>query len=190
AAAEKPFDPCADSKPVPHPYHGILRSARCEQEMFLTMASVADQLGVECTYCHVPLIQNGVPVPKKEDYPVMTDRKLVANWMSTELMRSIKPAAGGEMKCKLCHVDEHGKPVAKIFGYPRSREKAMEWMNLVMVNKFVTLSGDKLKCKYCHEANVGSPGFDAKVILTDHLPPHPPLEKAPPPLGAGAPLHR
>jgi hypothetical protein len=178
------FDPCSNSKPMPHPYHGILRVARCEQDMFLTMAGVADQLGVDCRFCHTPLIENGHEVPKKEDYPVMTDRKLAANWMSTELMQSIKPADGSKIACKSCHVDDAGKPVGKIFGQPRDVRKAMEWMNVVMVNRFVTLDGQKLKCKSCHQDGVGKPGFDKKVILTNHLPPHPSVEAAPAPIGA------
>jgi hypothetical protein len=172
-AAVSNFDPCTESKPTPHPYKGILRVARCEQDMYLTMAGVAEQLGVECVFCHVPLVVNGQPVPKKEDYPVMTDRKLVANWMSTELMQSIKPADGSKMTCKSCHTGDDGKPVVKILGQPRDVKKAMEWMNIVMVNRFVTLDGQKLKCKTCHQASVGSPGFEKKIILTNHLPPHP-----------------
>ena len=66
-----------------------------------------------------------------------------------------------------------GKPIVKILGQPRDVKKAMEWMNVVMVNRFVTLDGQKLKCKTCHQDKVGSPGFERKVILTDHLPPHP-----------------
>src|ERR1700733_9821713 len=97
AAAGSNFDPCSESKPMPKAYKGILRSAKCEQDMYLTMAGVADQLGVECSFCHVPLAVTVQPVPKKEDYPVMTDRKMIANWMSTELMQSIKPADGSKM---------------------------------------------------------------------------------------------
>ena len=103
------FNPCSASKPVPHPYKGILRVARCEQDMYLTMAGVADQLGVDCRFCHAPLVENGHEVPKKEDYPVMTDRKLAANWMSTELMQSIKTADGSKMSCKSCHTDDDGQ---------------------------------------------------------------------------------
>jgi hypothetical protein len=182
AAHASDFDPCKDSKPMPHPYRGILRVARCEQDMYLTMAGIADQLGVDCRFCHVPLVENGHEVPKKEDYPVMTDRKLAANWMSTELMASIKTADGSKMTCRSCHTDDDGKPVGKIFGQPRDVKKAMEWMNVVMVNRFVTLDGQKLKCKNCHQDKVGSPGFDKKVILTNHLPPHPHLEGAPAPI--------
>jgi hypothetical protein len=189
AAPASTFDPCKESKPVPHPYHGLLRAARCEQDMFLTMAGIADQLGVDCDFCHVPLIQNGKPVPKKEDYPIMTDRKLAANWMSGELMASIKTADGSAMTCRSCHIDDQGRPIGKIFGQPRDVNKAMEWMNVVMVNRFTTLDGQKLKCKYCHQDNVGKPGFDKKVILTDHLPPHPHTDAAPAPMGAAPPAN-
>jgi hypothetical protein len=155
------FDPCSKSGPVPHPYTGILRVARCEQDMFLTMASVAGQLGVECEYCHVPRKDN----PKKDDYPVMTPHKEIANWMSMHLMQAIKPADGSTIKCKSCHTDENGKPVAKILGNPRDPGKAMEWMTLVMVNRFVAADGTKLKCKSCHVGNVGTAEWQPKVIL-------------------------
>jgi hypothetical protein len=154
---------------VPHPYAGILRVARCEQDMFLTMAGVATQLGVECKYCHVPHPTD----PKKEDYPVMTPKKEIANWMSMHLMQAIKPVDGGPMKCKLCHTDASGKPITKILGNPRDIMKAQEWMSLVMVNKFVTQKGEKLKCKSCHVGNFTTPAFQAKVILrSEQIPPH------------------
>src|SRR5690242_6591347 len=56
-AAPRPKGPeidiCEGSKPAPRVYAGILRNVRCDQDMFITMASVAGQLGVECTHCHV-----------------------------------------------------------------------------------------------------------------------------------------
>jgi hypothetical protein len=175
AGAEPPpkkdddFDPCEKSKPVPHPYYGILRVARCDQHMYLTMASVATQLGVECKYCHMPSKTD----PKKEEYPVATPKKEIANWMSMHLMQAIKPADGSKIKCKHCHTDEHGKPVAKILGNPRDPVKAHEWMSLVMVKKFVAASGERLKCKSCHLGNYSTPGWSAKVILrSDQIPPH------------------
>jgi hypothetical protein len=160
---------CKGSPPVPHPVTGVLRNARCEQDMYISMAGVADQLGVKCNYCHVTLASD----PTKEDYPPMTPKKEIANWMSLHLMQSIKPADGSPMKCQSCHTDDAGKPVAKILGNPRTRAAANEWMSEVMVNKFVALDGSKLKCKSCHVGSPSSPEWKPKVILvSDQLPKH------------------
>lgn len=168
-AKEKEFDPCDTSPPIPHPYFGILRVARCDQHMYLTMASVATQLGVECKYCHVVDPNNA----KKEIYPTMTPKKEIANWMSTHLMQSIKPVDGSKMKCQSCHSDEKGNPLTKILGNPRDPVKAHEWMSLVMVKKFVSASGEKLKCKNCHVGNYTTSEWSAKVILrSDQIPKH------------------
>src|SRR5262249_52760577 len=51
-AKAETIDICKDSPPVPHSFSGVLRNARCDQDMYISMASVADQLGVECTHCH------------------------------------------------------------------------------------------------------------------------------------------
>ncbi|MEO7328077.1 MAG: hypothetical protein ABI193_05840 [Minicystis sp.] len=163
------FDECVGSKPVPHPFLGILRVARCEQHMYLTMASVAGQLGVKCADCHAP----PRPGEKDEDYPVMTPKKEIANWMSMHLMQAIKPIDGSPFKCKSCHTDDNGHPVAKILGDPRDPVKAAEWMSLVMVAKFVTADGERLKCKSCHVGNVKSPTWQGKVIgHSDQIPKH------------------
>ena len=163
------FDECKDSGPVPRPYQGILRGARCDQQRFLTMASVADQLGVVCVYCHVPLASD----PRKEDYPVMTPNKEIANWMSQHLMSAIKPVDGSPMRCKSCHTDDDGKPVAKILGNPRDPAKAAEWMAMVMVNRFVAADGSRLKCRSCHVGAMGTPSFQAKVIgRSEQIPKH------------------
>ena len=168
-SAKPAFDECADSGPVPRVYEGILRNARCDQQRFLTMASVADQLGVTCVYCHVPLPSD----PRKEDYPVMTPRKEIASWMSQHLMQAVKPADGSPMRCKSCHTDENGKPVTKILGNPRDPAKAAEWMAMVMVNRFVAADGSKLRCRSCHVGTMGTPSFQAKVILrSDQIPKH------------------
>jgi len=165
----KEFDPCEGSAPLDKAYAGILATARCDQEKFLMMASVAGQLGVECTYCHV----RDASDPKKLDYPVMTSKKEIATWMHAHLMHAVRPADGSPMRCKSCHTDEQGKPVAKILGEPRDLGRAQEWMTLVMVNKFVTASGDKLKCKSCHGDNFSKPGFAKDVLLrTERLPAH------------------
>jgi hypothetical protein len=169
SASAKPFDPCDTSPPVPHPYFGILRVARCDQHMYLTMASVVTQLGVECKYCHVVDPNNA----KKEIYPVMTPKKEIANWMSMHLMQAVKPADGSKMKCQSCHTDDKGNPLVKILGNPRNPEKAHEWMSLVMVKKFVSASGEKLKCKNCHVGNYTTSEWNAKVILrSDQIPKH------------------
>ena len=149
---------------------------------------------MECRHCHVALVVDGKEVPKKEDYPVMTENKRIANWMSHDLMQSIKTADGSPLKCKSCHTGDDGKPVTKIFGSPRDMKKAVEWMNLVMVNRFVGLNGEKLKCRTCHEDNYTRPGFQSKISLTDRRPPHPPFASlaasgaaAPPPAGSATP---
>jgi hypothetical protein len=137
--------------------------------MYYSMSQVADMLGVDCTYCHAAKIEGQKP----RDFPVMTPRKHVANWMSMELMASIKPADGSTMRCSSCHVDDQGRPVAKILGDPRDPVKANEWMNLVMVKKFVAVDGSKLKCKSCHVGAPGTPDFHRQVILkTEQLPSH------------------
>jgi hypothetical protein len=169
APARESVDICKGSPPVPHPYALILRNARCDQDMYITMASVADQLGVQCSHCHAPLPGD----PKKEDYPAPTPNKEIAGWMSAHLMVAVKPADGSPMRCRSCHTDENGKPVAKILGSPRDPEKANEWMSLVMVKKFVAADGSKLRCKSCHVGTPGTPAFHPKVILeTDQLPKH------------------
>ena len=168
--AAAPFDPCAGSEPPPKPYGGLLKSVPCEQQMFLTMASVADQLDVACKHCHAPHPTD----PKKEDYPVMTPKKEIANWMSMHLMSALKPIDGSPMKCASCHIDDKGKPVTKILGNPRDPLKAQEWMSLVMVNKFVVRdTGEKLKCKSCHGGNYTTPQWKAKVLLkSEQIPAH------------------
>jgi hypothetical protein len=185
AAAGAGVDICADNPPPPHPFFGLLARARCDQEMFLTMAGVADQLGVECSHCHAPH-----PTDKqKEDYPKATPKKEIANWMGNHMMRSVKMADGSPMRCKSCHEDpDTGKSVARFLGSPRDPRKAQEWMTMVMVNRFVGLEGQKLRCKSCHVENFGKRGFQAKVILrTEHLPPHPDPPAPPPPPPAEPP---
>jgi Cytochrome c7 and related cytochrome c len=171
-------DICEGSPPLPHaPLAGVLRNARCDQDMYYSMSQVADMLGVDCNDCHAPLVEGQA----KLDFPKMTHKKEIANWMSTELMQAIKPADGSPMKCSSCHTDEHGKPVAKILGSPRDRVKANEWMSLVMVKKFVAADGSRLKCKSCHAGTPGTPEFRPTVILqSDQLPKHgPPVVGAP-----------
>ncbi len=182
------IDPCAEDKtPPPHPYDGPLKNARCEQEMFSTMAGIADDLGVKCGYCHVPKPNN----PKSFEYERMTEHKEVALWMSHTFMSGLARADGKPMTCGgICHVDKSGKPAAKFLGEPRDVSYAVNWMTTVMVNQLRKRDGSKLKCKDCHSAAWGMPGFQAKVIgKTDQVPrgPQTATPVASPP-GSAAPL--
>jgi cytochrome c len=169
AAPQAAFDPCTESKPLDKKYTGLLSAARCDQERFLIMAGVADQLGVQCTHCHV----RSEADPKKLDYPVMTPHKEIAAWMHGHLMRAVKRADGAPMTCKSCHTDERHRPVAKILGEPRDVVRSQEWMTLHMVQDFVTARGERLKCKSCHVDNFTKPGWQSRVILrTSQIPPH------------------
>jgi hypothetical protein len=163
-------DTCEGSPPLPHaPLEGVLRNARCDQDLYYSMSKVADMLGVDCDHCHAAKVAG----EQERDFVAMTPKKEIANWMSTHLMASIKPADGSPLKCSSCHTDEHGHAVAKMLGQPRDRIKANEWMSLVMVKKFVAADGSKLRCKSCHVGIPGTPEFRAKVILqTDQLPKH------------------
>jgi hypothetical protein len=163
-------DVCEGSPPLPHaPLSGILRNARCDQDMYYSMAQVADMLGVDCTYCHAAKVEG----KKERDFPVMTRKKEIANWMSMHLMQSVKPADGSRMRCRSCHVDAEGRPVAKILGDPRDPVRANEWMSLVLVKNFVAADGSKLRCRSCHAGAPGTPEFRRLVILqTDLLPKH------------------
>jgi hypothetical protein len=171
-------DVCEGSPPVPHaPLSGILRNARCDQDLYYSMSQVMDMLGVECGYCHAPktpatMGPNGQPA--LDFFPAPTPAKEVANWMSMHLMSAVKPADGSPLKCSSCHTDDQGRPVAKILGSPRDPGKAVAWMSLVMVRKFVARDGSKLRCQSCHGGAPGTPEFQAKVILHgDRIPPHP-----------------
>ena len=169
AGSAKAFDQCDKSPPLAKKYVGLLKDARCDYDRFPIMADVGKMLGVECKYCHAPDPDNA----KEELYPVMTPRKEIANWMGMHLMTAIKPKDGSALTCKSCHVDEDGKPVAKILGEPRDARAARDWMSDVMVTKFVVAkTGEKLKCAHCHMGTFDSPTWQAKVILTDHLPAH------------------
>ena len=63
-----------------------------------------------------------------------------------------------------------GKGVAKILGDPRQPSFAIEWMTTHLVEDFQTKNGSALHCKSCHRGNVGTPQFERKIILTNHLP--------------------
>ena len=150
-------------------YYGLLKDAKCEQDMFLTMAKIAGDLGVDCGYCHQAIAGS----PKDFDFPAMTDRKQVALFMGHEFMDGMKQKNGEEMRCKSCHVDKTGKPAAKFLGNPRDLAFTMEFMNLTMSNRFVHTDGSKVKCIDCHVGNVGTPTFQKTVIMKGeqiHLP--------------------
>ncbi len=130
-------------------YTGLLRNARCEQQKFITMARVAQALGVECKHCHVPHPTD----PKKEDYPKFTERKRIANWMYKTFVQGLRPTDGSKMMCASCHArrdDGSDVAVAKILREPRDRPFAQEWMHEVMTTQFVERNGKRLKCKTCH----------------------------------------
>lgn len=128
-------------------YQGLLRNAKCEQQKFLTMARVAQSLGVQCNHCHAPHPTD----PKKEDYPKFTERKRIANWMFKTFIQGLRPTDGSKMMCSKCHVNrETKKPVAKILRDPRDRPFAQEWMHEVMTTQFVEKNGKRLRCKTCH----------------------------------------
>lgn len=128
-------------------YKGLLRNARCEQQKFLTMARVAQTLGVQCNHCHAPHPTD----PKKEDYPKFTENKRIANWMFKTFIQGLRPTDGSKMMCAKCHVDRTtNEPVAKILRDPRDLAFAQEWMHEVMTTQFVERNGKRLKCKTCH----------------------------------------
>lgn len=156
------------AKPPPHAFSGLLRGVRCEEQMFQTMANVASMLGVPCTHCHA-----SIPgVTGRLDYTAETPKRTLANWMYQHLMQSVRPADGSRYSCASCHVDERGKPVAKILG-ARDRASTHDWMLLSLTDRFVTAKGERLRCKSCHGGNETTPAWRPKVLLqTDQLPPH------------------
>lgn len=161
------LDPCEGEPPPPRKYFGPLRDARCEQEMFLTMGGIAEDLGVKCGFCHIPKEDN----PKSFYYERPTPHKDIAFWMSETFMTGLKRKDGKPMECGSCHIDKGGNPAAKFLGEPRDLAWTVEWMTTVMANRFVLADGSKLKCKHCHVGTWGSSDFKPKVILqTDQVP--------------------
>jgi hypothetical protein len=154
-------------KPPPEPlerkYEGVAAAARCQREVYTIMGGVTHFLGVQCEHCHV-----------KDDFRAMTHRKAIANWMARELIPSLEKKSGGKVWCNDCHV-VRGKGTAKILGNPRNPSWAIEWMTAHLTNDFQRAADHKnLRCKDCHGANLDSPEFRRKIILTDFLPPRPP----------------
>ena len=78
------FDECTGSKPVPHPFLGILRVARCEQHMYLTMASLLRQRAMSA------LFGGGVGPTRREGLEVRDHRRDLVGWQVTEP----RPVAG------------------------------------------------------------------------------------------------
>lgn len=176
--APSDFDACGGQPPPEKAYLGVLREARCDQDVFLTMAGVAEALGVACGHCHVAKPGG---TAKDFEFPTMTRNKQVANWMKHQLVDRLRRADGSPVTCASCHQDAEGRAVAKILGEPRDRKKAMEWMSLVLVNDFTRADGSKLRCKDCHEAPPGMPGFRADLILAKDLAALPVRDDRPPP---------
>lgn len=155
-------------EPVPEgKYRGLLRNARCDQQKFLTMASVMKQLGVkECTFCHAPDPNN----PKKALYAEPTHRKEVANFMLSTFIDGLRRLDGKPMTCRSCHgssrpgLNDAASP--NFLRTPRDKAFTQEWMNETMTAAFVERSGARLRCKTCHEGMAPArPGWNPKVIL-------------------------
>ena len=162
-AADAPDD-CAElpGRPAPKPlrttYTGVAAKARCDREVYTIMGGLTHFLGVKCEYCHV-----------KGDYIAPTHNKQVANWMAQELIPSLEKQKGGQIWCNDCHVVD-GKATPKILRSPRDQAWAVEWMTTHLAERFGIKGGEPLRCKSCHLGNPGSPEFEKKIILTDHLP--------------------
>lgn len=156
-------DPCAQvpGQPAPAPlaraYTGLAREARCQPEVIAIMKGVSAALGVRCQHCHV-----------ESDYGAPTEQKRIADWMSLELMPRLRKHDGSSLSCQSCHATR-GKPRAKLLGQPRSESFSIEWMNAELVANFQRADGGALRCKTCHADNLGSPGFQRRLIGTDLL---------------------
>ncbi len=154
-------DDCAivPGKPAPDPlkreYLGVAAKAKCDRGVYTIMGGVTHFLGVECSYCH-----------DESDYPKMTHRKRIANWMAQELIPSLQAKTGKDIWCNDCHVVD-GKGTAKILKDPRNQPYAVEWMSTQLVERFTRPDGEPLRCKACHGANIGSPDFKRELILKD-----------------------
>ena len=175
-----PPDPCEPVNgkppaPVAGAYTGVLRAARCQPEVLSIMQGLTKSLGVGCDHCHDEL-----------DYAASTQNKRVANWMATELVPRLARRSGGKVACADCHADD-GRGKAKILGAPRSRQRAIEWMTTGLVERFDAVGGGPLYCKTCHVGQLGTPTWQGRVILTDHLPPAPPAALAGSPSAASVP---
>lgn len=155
------IDPCASvpGQPAPAPlarsYTGLARGARCQPEVISIMKAASAALGVGCEYCHV-----------KGDFPAVTAKKQIADWMSLELAPRLKQRDGSPPSCASCHAAD-GTPRAKLLGAPRSDSSAIEWMNVHMVGAFVRADGTPLRCKSCHGDQLGASGFQRRLIRSE-----------------------
>ena len=154
--AGQPLHPIAPGR-----YHGLLRTARCEQQKFLVMARVAEALGVGCEHCHVPDPHN----PKKYFYDQPTPNKTEANWMEATFIRGLAQKDGAPMRCASCHRDAAGQPSITMLGAPRDVAQAQLWMYQVMTARFTQRNGDRLRCRTCHIGNAPTqPGWTTDVV--------------------------
>jgi hypothetical protein len=154
--AEVPGRPAPE--PLARPYSGVAAKARCQREVYTIMGGLTHFLGVKCAFCHV-----------EPNYEIMTHEKRVANWMARELIPRLEKRGGGEVWCNDCH-GASGRGERKILKDPRSEAFAVDWMTTHLVQDFSGRGGALLRCKTCHKANLGSPGFQRKIILADASP--------------------
>jgi hypothetical protein len=163
-AAPRPEpDPCSAKPggpaptPLRRPYSGLARAARCEAELASIMKRTSEALGVRCTYCHL-----------EQDYAAPTERKDIANWMSTELVPAlVTKHEKHSISCASCHASL-GKPTPRLLGAPRSEASAIEWMTTHMVEDFARADARPLRCKTCHGANLGAQEF-RRHLYRSHL---------------------
>lgn len=163
APPTRAVDPCATAggsaaaAPLAKSYTGLLRDARCREEVSSIMSGVSAALGVRCRYCHL-----------ESDYAAATQRKQIANWMARELAAGLITKHGRHpVTCAHCH-RASGRGEARLLGSPRSESLAIEWMTLHMTNDFVRVDGKALRCKTCHVGNLGSSDFRQQLLLS-HL---------------------
>lgn len=157
-------DPCGESAATAElGFQGLLRGARCQAEVVERMTETSRALGVACDYCH-----------ERGDFARPTPMKEVANWMAQKVVPSLRKRGGGAVQCADCHAS-NGHGAAKFLGTPRRQDLSVEWMTVVLAERFETAQGAPLYCRTCHTDDLGKAGFQKRVILTDRLPPLPPL---------------
>jgi hypothetical protein len=145
---------------VAKPYEGLLKNARCGDQAFFTMSSLAKTLGMQCVDCHVQDPND----PKREIYTQQTDMMRTANWMLEQYIDGLQRTDGSAAECKDCHTGADGKGLAKALGVPRDQGRTMKFMSTVMVGKFNAAGGTELACKTCHGADAPGDGWKAQVI--------------------------
>ena len=149
------------TEPLDKTYVGLLRNAKCVRQKFLTMSNIADALDVKCSHCHVPL----PGPPNQYDFPAMTEKKEIANWMGDTFIHGLLGTDGQAMLCAHCHATPTGAPIPRILGDPRDTGYAQEWMHEIMTAHFVQANGDRLRCKTCHVGMApGQSDWQAHVI--------------------------